>query len=67
MTQTPQVGDVWEIRPESGHIRQYVTRVEKDRVFYSYRPRGPATTFDMHISFFLFGSTLIERGGKPVK
>lgn len=66
--ETPQVGDVWEINPESGPIRQYVTRVSDGRVFYTYRrPDRRSNEFEMSMGLFQSGSKLIERNGEAVQ
>jgi len=65
---TPQVGDVWEISPESGPIRQYVTRVIDGRVFYTYRPPDRRSSeFELAMGLFQSGSKLIERNGEAVQ
>ena len=65
---TPQVGDVWEINPESGPIQQYVTRVTGNRVFYTYRrPDRRSIEFEMATGLFQSGSKLVERDGKQVQ
>lgn len=65
---TPQVGDVWEINPDSGPILQYVTRVTGSRVFYTYRrPDRLSNEFEVAMGLFQSGSKLVERNGKQVQ